>query len=693
MKNLIFGIFLILFFVSNKAQNVQIYDATTTLSCDGGAILIDSLQFDNWTWFTEDSITVIQQNGSYISDLCIGNYVLQLTSNGSSFYYLFTISENPVDCSSFQTYVEIIQHPSSPNNIDGILTCNPIGGTYPFIFNWSNGMSTQNADGIGVGTYEVCVTDGNGCIACANGYLDVDTTLCDNFIAQIDSIANQNTTTPFDGEIYVSVLGGTLPYSYYWNNGETTEDLVNLNMGEYWLNIQDSNGCQISLSAIIDSNSYIANCSNFSANIQLGQNASTTTINDAYVQVGFTGGTGPYTIYQLNDTIISADTTTYYLYNLSYGDFCYQVEDANGCITNACIYISYDYDCSSFSVSTQTTDASSYISGCNGTTTLQIQNGAAPYWINNFQISGNTYTYSGLCPGVNYFNIVDVNGCSFTITDTIGWNGDSSEVPPFVNIIPYTGNVSAEGNCDGSVYLQIIGGLSPYTVYDNNGIQVDQYQTGLCEGVYTNTIVDASGQTITVNYFIASPFNIIDNTIFPDSLVLDTLINAVLQNCVIDFSTLDTAFISNIEFISMDSVIVTWAVLDGNGTIEFIENYSLGAGFGVYELIFQVFCPQRATDKYLIVREQFKVGGSFLGMEEQASNFNVYPNPITDVLNIQLDENFVTTISVTDVTGKLVYQNEHHSSLIQINTSELAKGQYFVTINNEQLTATKIIIK
>lgn len=693
MKNLIFGIFFVLFCVSYKAQNVQIYNATTILTCDGGAILIDSLQFDSWTWFTNDSVTIIQQNGSFISGLCLGTYVLQLTSNGSSFYYTFTITGNTVDCSSFQTYVDIIQHPSSPSSFDGFLACNLIGGTAPFSFAWYNGMTTQNANGVGVGAYQVCVTDANGCISCSNGYLDVDTTLCANFTAQIDSIVNQNTATPFDGEIYVSVSGGTYPYIYYWNSGETTEDLVNLNMGEYWLSVQDANGCQATLSAIIDSNSYITNCSNFYANIQLGQNATSTTINDAYVQVGFTGGTGPYTIYQLNDTIISADTTTYYLYNLSYGDFCYQVEDANGCITNVCQYISYDYDCSTFSATVQTTDASTFLSGCNGSAFLQIQNGVAPYTVNNFQITGNSYNYTNLCTGFSSFNITDVYGCVISVNYTIGWNGDSTEVPPFININTYTGNISAEGSCDGSVYLQIIGGLSPYTVYDNNGIQVDQYQTGLCEGVYTNTIVDASGQTITVNYFIASPFNIIDNTIFPDSLVLDTLINNVLQNCVIDFSTLDTAFISNIEFISMDSVVVTWAVLDGNGTIEFIENYSLDAGFGVYELIFQVFCPQRATDKYLIVREQFKVGGSFLGMEEQTSNFNVYPNPVTDLLNIQLETNSPTIVSISDVTGKLVYQNNFKTELIQINTSELAKGQYFVTINNEQLTATKIIIK
>lgn len=448
MKKILFGVLLILISASINAQNVQTENATSDISCDGTALLIDSLQYETWAWMYEDSSTIIQQNGSAIVGLCVGNYVLQVTSNGNTSFYAFTISSDTVNCSGF----------------------------------------------------------------------------------------------------------------------------------------------------------------------------------DAVVQI---------------------------------------------------------------------TDATTYISGCNGSLSLTINNATAPLYVNNYLLTSNTYETLNLCPGNFSIYVIDDKGCDTMINYTIAWIGDSSEVPPLINAQAYTTNISAEGSCDGTVFLSIDGGVLPLAFYDMYGTQIDQYQTGLCEGVYAVFIMDNAGQIDTLNYFIASPLNIIDNTPFPDSLVIDTLMNDVLQNCTIDFATLDTAFITNIEYITMDSVLITWTILDGYGTIAFVEPYSLDAGFGVYEVIFQIFCPQSATQKYLIVHEQFKISGSFLDITETKTPvyFSMYPNPVNDILTIQLENNTPSTIFISDGWGKLVFEEDYQSSPIQINTSELAKGHYFVTLKNEKLTTTNILMK
>ncbi len=64
----------------------------------------------------------------------------------------------------------------------------------------------------------------------------------------------------------------------------------------------------------------------------------------------------------------------------------------------------------------------------------------------------------------------------------------------------------------------------------------------------------------------------------------------------------------------------------------------------------------------------------------------IYPNPATNVLNIQSDIETLTKVSITDLNGRVV--KEVSNNLSQISLGNLAKGIYMVTI--ESATAKKV---
>ena len=77
----------------------------------------------------------------------------------------------------------------------------------------------------------------------------------------------------------------------------------------------------------------------------------------------------------------------------------------------------------------------------------------------------------------------------------------------------------------------------------------------------------------------------------------------------------------------------------------------------------------------------------FNNLEEQIV---YYPNPVTNVLNIENNAGLISTIKVHSVMGQLLYEQLYTtSSLIAIDMSTYAKGTYFFTMNDN--TVIKIL--
>ncbi len=70
----------------------------------------------------------------------------------------------------------------------------------------------------------------------------------------------------------------------------------------------------------------------------------------------------------------------------------------------------------------------------------------------------------------------------------------------------------------------------------------------------------------------------------------------------------------------------------------------------------------------------------------------LYPNPVKEVLNINLSKKGNVTVIIHDITGKEIYRNYYNKQHISINFKDYAKGVYLVTVKNKNGSVTKKIV-
>jgi gliding motility-associated-like protein len=118
------------------------------------------------------------------------------------------------------------------------------GGTPPYNYSWSNNLSGTNPKNLGGGNYFFTVTDNKNCDFSSS----VTIVEPKDSLKVLAKVKDETCRDTKDGEISLTIKGGTAPYDILWNDNANTPLRGNLSIGKLSVIVKDNNGCSASKS-------------------------------------------------------------------------------------------------------------------------------------------------------------------------------------------------------------------------------------------------------------------------------------------------------------------------------------------------------------------------------------------------------------------------------------------------------------
>lgn len=432
--------------------------------CDGAGTINFSGGVPPYTFLWTPGLQTIYNP----ADLCVGSNTAMVTdANGCSVSQTILLTQ-PVPLNLTTSVTN-----STCGNANGGACAIVTGGASPYTYSWFDtlGLKTQCVNGLPANTYNVSVTDANGCIAIKNANIN------DNAAPKV-GIASSTNVKCFGGATggaIATATGGTGTLIYKWTpGGQNIQNPTNLKEGINTVTVTDTNGCKASASVTITESqkivSAITNVSNVTCN----------SICDGSATILYAGGAPALTI-KWSDP---AQQTTPQATNLCAGKYKVIITDAFGCsIIDSATIISQP---------NQLEIVSSKVNNlvCNGDKSGNINAtvaGGTPFYIYNWVPNvSNTSTATNLSAGTYTLNIVDMKGCkaskNWVVTE-----------PTKLQVTNSTQSSTCSLN-NGSATVAVSGG-SPNYIYQWNDkkLQNAVSATSLSQGEYICVIKDANG--------------------------------------------------------------------------------------------------------------------------------------------------------------------------------------------------------
>lgn len=646
------------------------------------------------------------------TDMSEGTYYVTVTDINGCFTFDSVSISRPTDIILSHTLVN-----ASCGANDGSIDISVSGGVTPYLYNWSNGETTEDLSNLSANFYTLTISDDNGCSK-------ENTYSIENPGAPIITVDNTTSVTcngDADGAINISISGGTTPYTILWNIGSTSLGISNLSGGNYSVTVTDAGSCVVVNPEI---NVYEPEILTISSEIT---NVTCKNYGDGSILAIPSGGNGGFSYAWSNLE------TTDLVESLIPGNYSVTVTDTYGCSESLQDITISEPDYISISFNVQ--DVS-----CNGLSDGQIDadvtGGTSPYqylWSNS-----DTTEISSNLSAISYtLSITDANGC-------IANNSVSVNQPDVISVISSSNTVSCYGSNDGDASIAISGGTQPYGILWST-IETTNSISNLYSGYYFYQISDSLNCIYTDSVFVDSPTQInitmtsTDVTCYGDNNgtalfeatggtssgnygyswsnggLFEQITNLAPGNYFITvwddnncqaYNSVTISEPNSLSITYVTTIASCWACNDGAIDITVaggIEPYSFDWDGGqTSEDISNIYAGYYNIDIFdanncYLTQEIFVDFVDLVGKIDQNGDIQIYPNPASDGYFIISFDKLAqgSVIKLIDVSGKIVLEKTlTENKKVKIETNNLASGIYLIRINDSsKVYNRRVVIK
>lgn len=518
--------------------------------------------------------------------------------------------------------------------------------------------------------------------------------------------------------------------SFLWSNGDLTEDVSDLEAGNYTVTVTDGLGCSETF------NYTIAGGENTGTDTQMACDTYTwidgvifNSSNNSAVHV-LTNASGCDSTVTLNltitnsttgtDTQSACDTYTWIdgvTYNSSNNSATHILTNSVGCDSIVTLDLNITYSntgtdmqtaCDTYtwidgvtynSSNNSATHVLTNASGCDSTVTLDLTINESPNILIVSQIddecgecsgeltvttpnvgTGTIYdlspspdpnttgVFDSLCSGSYTLTATSAEGCVSTMGITIGVGNQTIALDTVVGH-------ACNNSCVGNINLTVTGGVGPYTYsWSNNSTLEDQEE--LCPGSYTVTVTDSIGCQVTQTFQVLSTINTVN---FSHSQTAD---------CVIEFTNASTSNEGTPNW--------SWHFGDGTGNNDENPNHTYqNAGIYTVCLTVSIYDFGKCSSTHCDTIDVECITGASNEIANSNMGIEVIPNPTSGVVNIigEFIEGEDVFVKVHAVDGKLLHESKFSEGEdVLLDLSKEPAGIYMISIQQlNYFHKTKVI--